>query len=52
MSEATAMPKIRKLTVNLLIGDKKVKVTARVEMLLPPGLREFEDTTYPMIVGV
>ena len=43
----TAMPQIKTFKVTLE-GDPKY--TAQVQLLLPPGLREEEITTYPMVV--
>ena len=47
--ENTAMPQIMNLKVEL---QSKNAATARVKLYLPPGLREDEITTYPMVVDV
>lgn len=47
--DQTAMPQVRRFNVKL-VGREQV--TARVQLYLPPGLREDEITTYPMIVEV
>ena len=47
--EATAMPQVKRFEVEL---EGKVQTTARVMLYLPPGLREDEVTTYPMIVNM